>query len=371
MKYTGTPEYHHDSPPCTGVLLTNLGTPDEPTAAALRRYLAEFLSDPRVIETSKLIWWPLLHGIILRTRPRRSAAAYAKIWSEAGSPLLAISRKQAAAVAEQLAISCHGPVRVELAMRYGNPSIASALGRLREANARRLLVFPLYPQYSAATTASTFDAVAAELSTWRWLPELRLVNHYHDDPYYIEALVDSIRQFWAEHDRPERLLFSFHGLPKKYFLAGDPYHCECRKTARLVAEQLELPQDAWAVSFQSRFGPTEWLRPYTDKLLKEWGGRGISNVHVICPGFSADCLETLEEIRLQNRAFFQEAGGGDFSYIPALNDDPLHIQALTRIIAAHCQGWPEFSADWNQEEEDRRLQETRTRAERLAAASKN
>ena len=346
MKYTGTPDYRHDTPPCTGILLTNLGTPDEPTAPALRRYLAEFLSDPRVIETSKLIWWPVLHGIILRTRPRRSAAAYAKIWSEDGSPLLAISRKQAAASAEQLASSCRGPVRVELAMRYGNPSIASALNRLRAANARRLLVFPLYPQYSAATTASTFDAVAAELTTWRWLPELRLINHYHDDPLYIEALVESIRQFWAEHDRPERLLFSFHGLPRKYFLAGDPYHCECHKTARLVAEQLELPAAAWAVSFQSRFGPAEWLQPYTDKLLREWGERGVKKVHVICPGFSADCLETLEEIRLQNRAFFQEAGGGEFHYIPALNDDPLHVQALTRLITTHCQGWPEFSPDY-------------------------
>jgi ferrochelatase len=371
MKYTGTPEYRHDTPPCTGILLTNLGTPDEPTAAALRRYLAEFLSDPRVIETSKLIWWPLLHGIILRTRPRRSAAAYAKIWGEDGSPLLSISRKQAAAVAEQLTAACRGPVRLELGMRYGNPSIDSALGRLRAANARRLLVFPLYPQYSAATTASTFDAVAAELSTWRWLPELRLITHYHDDPQYIEALVDSIRQFWAEHGRARRLLFSFHGLPRKYFLAGDPYHCECRKTARLVAEQLELAPDAWAVSFQSRFGPTEWLQPYTDKLLREWGSQGIKQVHVICPGFSADCLETLEEIRMQNRAFFQEAGGGEFHYIPALNDDPLHIQALTRLITAHCQGWPEFSPHYDAAAVRLELQRSRERAERLASGNKS
>jgi ferrochelatase len=366
MKYTGTPDYRHDTPPCTGILLTNLGTPDEPTAPALRRYLAEFLSDPRVIETSKLIWWPVLHGIILRTRPRRSAAAYAKIWGEDGSPLLSISRKQAAAVTEQLAASVRGPVQVELAMRYGNPSIARALGRLRAANACRLLVFPLYPQYSAATTASTFDAVAAELATWRWLPELRLINHYHDDPLYIEALVESIRQFWAEHDRPGRLLFSFHGLPKKYFLAGDPYHCECHKTARLVAEQLELPADAWAVSFQSRFGPTEWLQPYTDKLLREWGAGGIKKVHVICPGFSADCLETLEEIRLQNRAFFQEAGGGEFHYIPALNDDPLHVQALTRLITQHCQGWPEFSPDYDAAAVREELQRSKARADQLA-----
>jgi len=366
MKYIGTPEYKHDSPPCTGILLANLGTPDEPTAPALRRYLAEFLSDPRVIETHKLIWWPILHGIILRTRPRRSAGAYAKIWSEAGSPLLAISRRQQEAVAGQLAAQCRGPVRVELAMRYGNPSIATALARLREANVRRLLIFPLYPQYSAATTASTFDAVAAELATWRWLPELRMVNHYHDHPVYIEALVDSIRQFWAEHGRPERLLFSFHGLPRKYFLAGDPYFCECHKTARLVAEQLELPAESWAVSFQSRFGPTEWLQPYTDKLLAKWGGSGVGNVQVICPGFSADCLETLEEINMQNRELFLAAGGKSLSYVPALNDDADHIQALAQIITEHCQGWPEFDPDWNQEEEDRRLSETRRRADALA-----
>jgi ferrochelatase len=366
MKYVGTPQYRHDTPPCTGVLLTNLGTPDEPTVPALRRYLAEFLSDRRVIETSGLIWQPILHGIILRTRPRRSAAAYAKIWTEAGSPLLAITRRQAQAVGEELASRCPGPVQVEPAMRYGNPSIASALARLREANARRLLVVPLYPQYSAATTASTFDAVAAELSRWRWLPELRMVNHYHDHPGYIEALVESVRQFWAEHERPDRLLLSFHGLPKKYFLAGDPYYCECQKTARLLADELGLAENQWAVSFQSRFGPTEWLQPYTDKLLQQWAGAGVGNVHVICPGFSADCLETLEEISMQNRGLFLEAGGKSFSYIPALNDEPDHIHVLAQIVTEHCQGWPEFAADYDAATMRKELQRSRQRAEKLA-----
>ena len=275
-RYSGEQDYRHDSTECLGVLLVNLGSPDAPTTAAVRRYLAEFLWDPRVVEIPRMLWWPILHGVVLRLRPSRSAHAYQRVWTDEGSPLLAISSRQLDALQKVCTTHYGERVQLALAMRYGEPSIKAGLAQLREAQARRILILPLYPQYSAATTASTFDAVAAELSTWRWLPELRLVNHYHDDPYYIEALVDSIRQFWAEHDRPERLLFSFHGLPKKYFLAGDPYHCECRKTARLVAEQLELPQDAWAVSFQSRFGPTEWLRPYTDKLLKEWTGKSAS-----------------------------------------------------------------------------------------------
>lgn len=369
MKYTGSADFRHDTPPCTGVLLTNLGTPDAPTTADVRRYLAEFLSDPRVIETSKWIWKPILHGIILRTRPKRSAEAYAKIWREEGSPLLAITRRQVGALQEQLNELIPGPVRVEAAMRYGNPSIASGLEKLRRANTRRLLILPLYPQYSAATTGSTFDAVAAALNQWRWLPDVRFISHYHDNPDYIDALVESVHQHWSEHSRPDRLLFSFHGLPKKYFLAGDPYFCECHKTARLVAEQLELTDDEWAVSFQSRFGPTEWLHPYTDKLLQEWGGSGIGHVQVICPGFSADCLETLEEIEIQNREFFIEAGGGEFSYIPALNDDPSHIQALTRLITENCRGWPEYSNEWNEEEVSAELQQSRQRAEKLARAN--
>lgn len=339
MKYKGNPDYKHDTPTCTGVLITNLGTPDAPTPAALRKYLGEFLADPRVIETPKIIWWFVLHCIILRTRPRRSAEAYKKVWTENGSPLLDISIKQTNKI--QSAISKHidGPIKVELAMRYGNPSIESGLEKLRAANAKRILIFPLYPQYSAATTASTFDAVSDVLKKWRWIPEIRMINHYHDNPDYITALANSIKAYWQTHTKPEKLLFSFHGLPKDYFLAGDPYHCECHKTARLVAEKLELKEGEWQLTFQSRFGPREWLQPYTDITLKELAANGTKSVQIICPGFSADCLETIEEIDMQNRDFFTEAGGEEFSYIPALNDSDEHIDVICKLIQTHSQGW--------------------------------
>ncbi len=368
-KYTGNPDYSHDKPACTGILLTNLGTPDAPTAAAVRRYLAEFLSDPRVIELARPLWWLILHGFILRLRPRRSAEAYSKIWTDEGSPLLNIAKKQCALVAQSMQESTDGPLQVELAMRYGNPSLASALDKLRQANAQRLLVLPLYPQYSATTTASTFDAIADVLKTWRWLPELRMINHYHDHPAYISALVESIRDHWAEYGKPDKLLFSFHGLPKHYFLAGDPYYCECQKTARLVAEQLGLEQDLWSVSFQSRLGLQEWLKPYTDIQLKEWGKSAIKSVQIICPGFSADCLETLEEIKMQNKEFFIKAGGREFSYIPALNDQAMHINALVEIISQHCQGWPEFSDQRDRQQIKDQLQRTREQA--LAQGASN
>lgn len=358
MKYKGNPDYKHDSPSCIGILITNLGTPDAPTPVALRKYLAEFLSDPRIIEVPKPIWWCILHGIILRTRPKKSAEAYEKVWTENGSPLLDISLKQLAAIKTSLQNKTDLPVKVELAMRYGNPSIKSGLEKLREANAKHLLILPLYPQYSATTTASTFDALAKELTQWRWLPELRMVNHYHDNDAYIEALANSIEQHWQINSKPEKLLFSFHGLPKHYFLAGDPYHCECHKTARLVAEKLELDDDEWQVTFQSRFGPREWLKPYTDVTLKELAKKGTKSVNIVCPGFSADCLETIEEINIQNREFFTEAGGEQFSYIPALNDKPEHIELLSNIICQHLQGW-----EMNQED----LTKTVNRAKQLGA----
>jgi len=339
MKYKGNPDYKHDNPACIGVLITNLGTPDAPTPAALRKYLAEFLSDPRVIEVPKLLWWFVLHGIILRTRPRRSAEAYKKVWTDNGSPLLDISLKQREAIQHQLEQKYKSPIKVELAMRYGNPSIKKGLEKLHEANATRILILPLYPQYSATTTASTFDAVAEVLKTWRWLPEIRMINHYHDYPNYINALANSIKAHWENNAKPDKLLFSFHGLPKHYFEAGDPYYCECHKTARLVAETLELKDEEWQLTFQSRFGPREWLQPYTDITLKELGANGLKHVQIICPGFSADCLETLEEIDMQNRSFFINAGGEKFSYIPALNDDPEHIDALTSLILKYCDTW--------------------------------
>ncbi len=341
MIYANSPEPHHDAPECLGVLLVNLGTPDAPTIPAVRRYLAEFLWDPRVVELPRPIWWLILHGVILRARPARSARAYQAVWTPEGSPLFVIAKRQAAAMQTALDARFPGPVLVTLGMRYGHPSIPSALAQLRAANARRILVLPLYPQYSATTTASTFDAVARELMTWRLLPELRFVNQYHDDRGYIDALAGSIRAYWAEHGEPERLLFSFHGIPQDYFLNGDPYHCQCQKTARLVVEQLHLPKERWLLSFQSRFGLQEWLRPYTDETLKAWATEGVKSVQVISPGFAADCLETIEEISVENRDYFLEAGGQSYGYIPCLNDAPEHIGGLADLVMRHCAGWPE------------------------------
>ncbi|MGM0476091.1 MAG: ferrochelatase [Pseudomonadota bacterium] len=340
QRYRGE-AYVHGEEPRIGVLITNLGTPDAPTPPALRRYLAEFLWDPRVVEIPRPIWWLILHGIILRTRPKRSAAAYASVWSEAGSPLLAIGRRQRRGLEERLEAALPGPVSVALGMRYGRPAIADALAELHAAGARRIVVLPLYPQYASATTGSTFDAVAAALSRQRWVPELRFVGSYHDDPGYIEALATSVREHWAKHGEAERLLLSFHGIPKAGRDAGDPYFCHCLKTGRLVAEALGLPSERWRVSFQSRFGKAEWIQPYTDATLKAWGAEGVGRVDVICPGFSADCLETLEEIGEENRAYFQEAGGGEFHYIPALNDRADHLDALSALIQRQIAGWPE------------------------------
>ncbi len=340
-KYIGNPEFNHDSNPRTGVLITNLGTPDAPTRSALRRYLKEFLSDPRVIEVPKVIWWFVLNLFILNTRPSSSAESYAKVWTNDGSPLLAISLKQLKALQSELGDRLH----IELAMRYGNPSIPAALEKFRQANVTRLLVFPLYPQYSAATTASTFDAIANAFKRWRWLPELRMINHYHDHPDYINTLANSIRSFREQYSEPDKLLFSFHGLPKHYFLAGDPYHCECHKTARLVAENLQLTEAEWQLTFQSRFGPREWLRPYTDEVLADLAESGKKKVAVICPGFAADCLETLEEINIRYRKIFLEHGGEQFHYIPALNDSAEHITLLKNIILENCAGWLDKSTE--------------------------
>ncbi len=344
MRYKSVVDFKHNMTERLGVLMLNLGTPDAPTPSAVRRYLAEFLDDPRVVEVPRPLWWLILHGVILRVRPARSAKAYQAVWTDRGSPLLDIATRQAAGLQERLNARFQTKVAVELGMRYGNPSVTEALERLKAAHVRRLLVLPLYPQYSGTTTASTFDAVTDELSTWRWLPELRFVNQYHDEPGYIAALAASIRATWQAHGEPERLLFTFHGIPKRYFIAGDPYHCQCHKTARMVADQLELADVRWMVSFQSRVGRDEWLQPYTDATLKLWGADGIKNIHVIAPGFSADCLETLEEIRVENRNYFLAAGGKDYRYIPCLNDAPDHLDMLADLVSRHTCGWPESAA---------------------------
>ncbi len=332
-------DYCHDQPDRTGILLVNLGTPDAPDRASVRRYLKEFLWDPRVVEVPRPIWWLALNLVILNTRPARSAKAYAKVWTDEGSPLLTISRQQEAALRSALQERHGDAVRVELAMRYGRPSIAQGLQALRKAGVRRLLVLPLYPQYSATTTASVMDAVWAELQQWRWLPELRSIHHYHDDPAYIAALAASVREHQAEHGEAERLLLSFHGIPQEYFEKGDPYHCECQKTGRLLSEALGLTPEQWTLSFQSRLGPKQWLQPYTDKTLERLASEGVKSVQVLCPGFSADCLETLEEIAMENREVFLGAGGERYEYIPCLNDRADHIAALTGLVERHLAGW--------------------------------
>lgn len=339
-KYLGTDHFSHDEDnSCTGILITNLGTPDEATPSAVKTYLAEFLSDPRIVEAPRLIWWFALHGVILRIRPKPVAKKYQQIWSDEGSPLLIIGKKQKALL--QTAIEPHfkGKVKVELAMRYGNPSVKNALRNLKQAGARRILVLPLYPQYSATTTASTFDAIADELKTWRWIPEFRMVQHYHDHEAYIQALVNSITEFQEKNGQAEKLLFSFHGLPQKYLDQGDPYFCECHKTTRLIAEKMGLKEDQWVLAFQSLFGREEWLKPYASNVLKSWAKEGVKSVQVCCPGFSADCLETLEEIKVENRDYFLQAGGEKFEYIPALNDDAEHIGMMKQLIKQHAADW--------------------------------
>ncbi len=334
--------FSHSQPGKTGVLLVNLGTPDAPDRRSVRRYLKEFLWDRRVVELARPIWWLVLNLIILNTRPGRSAAAYQKVWTDQGSPLMVISQAQRDALARALA---DRDMPVVLAMRYGNPSIAAGLEELRASGVRRLLVLPLYPQYSATTTASIFDAVTEQLRNWRWLPELRFVNHYHDRPAYIEALADAVREHQASHGVADKLLLSFHGIPQEYFHKGDPYFCECQKTGRLLAEALGLAPEQWQLSFQSRLGPKQWLQPYTDHTLEALAADGTKSVQVICPGFSADCLETLEEIAMENREVFIEAGGERYEYIPCLNDKPAHTAMLADLVAQHTQGWGTSSGE--------------------------
>ncbi len=361
-KFVGEENYSHGSDEAVGILVVNLGTPDAPTAKAVRRYLAEFLWDPRVVEIPRPIWWLILNGFVLTTRPAKSAQAYQRVWTDQGSPLLRISKKQTEALRDKLKSAFPGPVNVELGMRYGNPSIASALERLRKQKSRRILVLPLYPQYSATTTATVFDEVARVLKKWRWLPEMRFVNQYHDDMAYIECLVASIKEAWRAHEQPEKLLFSFHGMPKQFLLAGDPYHCYCQNTARLVAEKLNLKKDQWLLSFQSLFGKAEWLKPYSQLTLQEWGRTGVKSVDVVCPGFSADCLETLEEIAILNKEFFIDAGGESLNYIPALNDRADHIDMLANVVMRHSQGWPETDSDGH----DSRVKKVKEKSRQLA-----
>ena len=322
-----------------GILLANLGSPVAPTPAAVRRFLAEFLWDRRVVDLPRPLWWLILNGFILRFRPGKVAKAYASVWSDEGSPLLAISCHQATQLREMLERRLPGRCHLELAMRYGEPSIAGALARLRAAGCERVLVLPLYPQYSSSTSASTFDAVADALKETRWYPELRHVRDYHVDAGYIAALAASVRETWAAHGRPDRLLVSLHGIPQRFADEGDAYAEHCQATAITLAAELGLAEGEWQLAYQSRFGREPWLLPAVDETLKTWGANGVGHVQVICPGFAADCLETLEEIAVENREMYLEAGGREYHYIPALNSRPDHVEALAGIVERHLGGW--------------------------------
>ncbi|HEX9799828.1 MAG TPA: ferrochelatase [Thermoanaerobaculia bacterium] len=359
--------FDHRRPGRIGVLVSNLGTPEAPTARALRPYLRQFLSDRRVVELPRWKWLPILHLFVLTRRPKFSAGLYRKVWTAEGSPLLLTSRVQADGLRARLAARFGDEVRVALGMRYGRPSIAAALGELATAGCRRLLVLPLYPQYSAATTGSTCDAVFAELARWRWVPGLRTIESYHDEPGYARALAATVRELWARDGEPDLLLMSFHGMPQRYFDSGDPYFCHCQKTARLVAEQLGLAPERWQVSFQSLFGKEEWLKPYTDKTVAALAGAGVRKLDVICPGFSADCLETLDEIDGLNREIFAHAGGERFRFVPCLNDRDDHLDFLAGLAARHLAGW---SDGFGEAERSRRAAESAQRAAALHAPAR-
>jgi protoporphyrin/coproporphyrin ferrochelatase len=354
MAFAKEPSYTHGQAgnfnARTAILLCNLGTPDEATAPAVRRYLAEFLSDHRVVEIPKPIWWLILHGIILRLRPAKSAAKYASIWTAEGSPLKVWSEKQAKLLQGYLGEQGHH-VQVRLGMRYANPSMKSQLDTLKAEGFNRILILPMYPQYSGTTTASVFDAVYTWAAKVRRIPELRFVNNYHDDSGYINALVARIEAYWKVNGRPDKLVLSFHGVPERTLALGDTYHCECYKTARLVGEKLGLSKDQLQLTFQSRFGRAKWLEPYTEPTLIALAKSGIKRVDVVCPGFTVDCLETLEEIAMEAKEAFLHAGAGSqapvdgrsFHYIPCLNDNPEWVHGLGRIALQHLQGWDTLS----------------------------
>lgn len=338
MKFYGE-KIKHEQPEKIGILMVNLGSPDAPDASSIRRFLREFLSDQRVIEMPKFFWQLILNFFILPFRPKKLVPLYQSIWTVDGSPLTSIAKKQKNKLVELFAQEGQTNISFALAMRYGNPNISSALRKFAQDNVHKVLILPTYAQYSGTTTASIFDAVSLELRKWRWVPELRFINSYHDQELYIQVLADSVRSHWKKHGKGKKLIMSFHGLPKVYLLKGDPYFCQCHKTARLIAENLSLKESEWQITFQSRFGKQEWLKPYTSETLVSLAEQGIDAVDIICPGFSIDCLETLEEIMVENRDIFLQAGGHHYQYIPALNDSDDHIQVMSALIKQHIQGW--------------------------------
>lgn len=339
-RYAPEPAPNHGTMRRTAVLLVNLGTPEAPTKAALRRYLGEFLWDPRVVEIPRPVWWLILNLFVLNLRPAKSAAKYARIWTPQGSPLKVHTEAQARLLRGWLGEAGQPDVAVDWAMRYGKPSIADALDRLKAAGAERVLVVPAYPQYAASSTGSVMDDVADWIKRTRNPMEIRFLKRFHDDPGYIASVAATVREHWAAHGRPDTLLMSFHGLPRRSLDLGDPYYCECQKTGRLIAESLGLAPDRYRITFQSRFGKAEWIKPYTQATLEELGHAKTRRVDVICPGFVADCLETLEEIALDCKGEFLAAGGGEFHYIPAINQRPDWIAALGALVTRHMSGWP-------------------------------
>ena len=328
MKFKGEQNFQHENEQKKGLLIAYLGTPDSPDVLSVRRYLKEFLSDPRIIEVPKIIWWFVLNIFILNFRSFNSARLYKSIWTDGGSPLLVNCIK----IREKVQKSLPSNYQVALGMRYGNPSIKSALNELKEANCRDIEVITLFPHYSATTVGSIFDAVSTEIKSWRWVPSVKFLNSYHDNPLLIEILSKRIKKSFESQGKPDKLVFSYHSIPKKYFDSGDPYHCLCQKTSRLIAEKLSLEEKDYITAFQSRFGPSEWLKPYTSETMKSLPKEGIKSVQVVSPGFGVDNLETLQEIDIENREFFEDAGGENFHYIPCLNDDDDHVEFLISLI---------------------------------------
>jgi len=328
MKFKGEQNFQHENEQKKGVLIAYLGTPDSPDVLSVRRYLKEFLSDPRIIEVPKIIWWFVLNIFILNFRSFNSARLYKSIWTDGGSPLLVNCIK----IKEKLQKSLPSNYQVALGMRYGNPSIKNALNELKEANCRDIEVITLFPHYSATTVGSIFDAVSTEIKSWRWVPSVKFLNSYHDNPLLIEILSKRIQKSFDSQGKPDKLVFSYHSIPKKYFDSGDPYHCLCQKTSRLIAEKLSLDEKDYITAFQSRFGPSEWLKPYTSETMKSLPKEGIKSVQVVSPGFGVDNLETLQEIDIENKEYFEDAGGENFHYIPCLNDDDDHVEFLISLI---------------------------------------
>ncbi len=361
--YNPEPPYTHGDQLKVGILLANLGTPDEPTSSALRRYLGQFLMDRRVVEIPRFIWCWILHCIILVIRPKKSAAKYAQVWTPEGSPLMVNAKKQTALFKGFLGEKIKSPFVVELGMSYGNPSMKSAIEKLKAHHCDRILVFPLYPQYAASSTGSAMDAVWRVLLKMRNMPGIRTIRSYHDHPAYIAALAKSVHAHWQINGKPTKLVMSFHGVPKVHLTKGDPYHCTCHKTGRLLAEALGLNKDEYLIAFQSRFGKQEWLKPYLASTLEELGKVKTARIDVICPGFSADCLETLEEIAMEGKEIFQHAGGGEYHYIPALNENEAWIHAMTQIALENLQGW--VSADWDAEQAKKDTERTAMLASKL------